>query len=155
MNKKYCFFISLVVVLLDQATKAFILKYQHFLPYTVTNFLDIVYVRNKGISFGLLNDIPLSNYLIYINSGILGGVLWWMFQPKQKNIRFQAALILGGGVGNLIDRFRWEKVIDFICFHIKDYYWPSFNIADSAITLAVVSILWQTMKTDRIKDYPR
>lgn len=153
MHKKYWFLIILAVLIVDQATKTMALKYHMFLPFKVTDFFDLVLVWNKGISFGLFNNTNASEYFVYLNSAILGVVFWWLLKPAQENLRLQGAFILGGGIGNIIDRLLYEGVVDFICLHWKQYYWPSFNIADSAITLAVGHILWQSITVKNIKDH--
>jgi signal peptidase II len=132
---------ALVIILLDQISKWSII---HFLgvheSVTVTGFFNLVHVRNRGMAFGLMNrpDFDAGFYLLTVSTVVaIFLLLAWFFKLKKEGARiaFGLSLVLGGAVGNLIDRLRFREVIDFLDFHLGQYHWPSFNVADSAITV--------------------
>jgi signal peptidase II len=132
---------ALVIILLDQISKWSII---HFLgvheSVTVTDFFNLVHVRNRGMAFGLMNrpDFDAGFYLLTVSTVVaIFLLLAWFFKLKKEGARiaFGLSLVLGGAVGNLIDRLRFREVIDFLDFHLGQYHWPSFNVADSAITV--------------------
>lgn len=113
------------------------------LPYTemkVAALFNIVMVWNRGISFGLFNNnVDYAPYFLVTLSVII--ITWFsvfMFKTKSTVQKFSIALIIGGALGNVIDRLRFGAVIDFLDFHIYGYHWPAFNIADSVIVIGVI-----------------
>lgn len=150
IHKKYLLTIvvSLSVIILDQCTKYLIIKsfalHQSF--DLIEHYLTIVYIRNKGIAFGLLAgqgsetrvvllvvaSLLAIAFIVYLLSGLKG---------KQTYATVTLSLILGGALGNLIDRIRWGEVVDFIDVHWYHYHWPAFNCADSAISIGLVLLI--------------
>ena len=137
--------IALSVVAFDQATKMWALE-SFFSPpriIEVFSWFNLVPVWNTGISFGMLADY--SDWMPGIISGltiIISLVLLaWLFVAVSVSIKLALSLILGGAVGNIIDRIRFGAVIDFVDIHFFDFHWPAFNIADSAITIGVALFL--------------
>ena len=137
--------IALFVVAFDQATKMWALE-SFFSPprvIEVSPWFNLVPVWNTGISFGMLADY--SDWMPGIISGltiIISLVLLaWLFVAVSVSIKLALSLILGGAVGNIIDRIRFGAVIDFVDIHFFDFHWPAFNIADSAITIGVALFL--------------
>ena len=135
------FSISGVTVILDQVTKNWMLDLI-FLPHRqiiLTPFLNLTPVWNSGISFGLFRNQEVVGQLI-IPVLALFVILWLFFTLYELNSlqRCSAGLIAGGAIGNVIDRIRFERVVDFVDVHIGNYHWPAFNLADSAIFLGVV-----------------
>ena len=150
MKRDYIFFIitALVVVIIDQASKIILagsIKYYESIP-LINGFLNLVHVRNRGMAFGLLNrpDAQFPFYFL-IAATVIAIVLliFWFISVKggSRGLIFGLSLILGGAIGNLIDRLRLKEVIDFIDFFIGKYHWPAFNLADSAITVGAVWIV--------------
>lgn len=147
MKKDYFLFIlpALAVILIDQGSKLWVAEtINRFESIRVIDgFFNIVNVRNRGMVFGLMNrpDIGPGFYVLVFTT-ILAVLLivYWFFRLKDEGGRFLIglSLILGGAVGNLIDRLRLREVIDFLDFHIGAYHWPSFNIADSSITVGAI-----------------
>jgi len=143
-------FISLVVlfVAIDFFSKQII---KHNLPIfahisIIDNFLNIVYVKNKGIAFGFLKNLPVKIkdiLLIYLPLGITIILsLLVIFSKKISRFNFLGfTLIISGAIGNLIDRFFYGYVVDFIDFHYKKFHWPAFNFADSFITIGVILLI--------------
>jgi signal peptidase II len=106
-------------------------------------FLNWVMVWNKGVSFGMFNeDSHYGPLLLIVLSFVIS--LWfliWLFRTKIPFQAFAISLVIGGALGNVIDRFRFGAVIDFLDFHIFGYHWPAFNIADSCIVVGVMLLI--------------
>lgn len=133
---------ALGVVALDQITKAIVVRHLalHASLPVVSGFFNLVHVRNRGMAFGLFNrtDTGPGIYLLIAVTAAAVIILWlWAARLKadEQHMVWGLALILGGALGNLIDRLRYQEVIDFLDVYWGAYHWPAFNIADSAITL--------------------
>ena len=116
------------------------------LPYLgmdVLPFFNWVVVWNQGVSFGMLsNDTNYGPYLlIALSFAIVIGFLIWMFRTDDRAHQIGIGLVIGGAIGNVIDRFRFGAVFDFLDFHIFGLHWPAFNIADSAICIGVFILM--------------
>jgi signal peptidase II len=146
--------IALVVVLLDQASK---IMMSQFLLYgqseAITSYFNLVMVYNKGAAFSFLSDQPgWQRYFFTAVSVIASLFILWMLKrnPTQRLFCLALALILGGAVGNLIDRIAYGHVIDFLDFHVGGWHWPAFNVADSAITVgAILFVLDEFRRVNR------
>jgi signal peptidase II len=144
LRKKNILFLAIasLVVLLDQATKVWILatlKLHEGFP-LIDGFFNIVHVRNPGAAFGFLAGAPpLFRYLFFIAVTVAAIVLILHYLRASRIEDFSLvsalALILAGAVGNLIDRIRFGEVVDFLDVYIGSHHWPAFNVADSAITV--------------------
>ncbi len=110
-------------------------------------YLDIIHVRNSGVAFGFLKGFgmqykTLSLIAVSAVAVFLLGFLLWQVRRDQKLQGFSLALILGGAIGNIIDRFRLGEVVDFVDAHwLETYHWPAFNVADMAISIGIVVLL--------------
>jgi signal peptidase II len=145
--------IALAVAALDQATKLIVshtIDLYETVP-VIPGLVDLVYVRNRGMAFGLLNR-PGENTAFYlITAGtVLALVLliFWLrkIAGEHPKTGLALALIIGGAIGNLIDRIRLHEVIDFVDVHVKSFHWPAFNAADSAITVGTVWLVFMLLK---------
>jgi signal peptidase II len=130
------------VVLLDQVSKALIVRFvrSYESVSVIEGFFNIVHIRNRGMAFGLLNREggDLSFYiLVAATAGAIALLLFWFISLNRDELQIVPglALVLGGALGNLIDRLRFREVIDFLDFYMGPYHWPAFNVADSAITV--------------------
>ncbi len=139
---------ALVVILLDQVSKYVVLRaieLHESIP-LISGIFSLVHTRNRGMAFGLLNR-PGSDFSFYFLVGATFAavvlLLFWFTRLKdgEGKLVLGLSLILGGAIGNLIDRLRLGEVIDFLDFHIGPYHWPAFNIADSAITVGTFWIV--------------
>lgn len=136
------------VVVLDQLTKGIILArldLYHSIP-VVPGFFNITHVQNPGGAFGFLaQQSPLVRGIVFLLMSFLAVCLiFWFYRNTPATHRFLAlgfALIFGGAIGNLIDRLRFGKVVDFLDFYIGAWHWPAFNVADSAITTGIAIFL--------------
>ena len=135
--------IALGVIILDQATKAWILYDLMNPPTTITllPFLDIVLAWNKGVGFGLLKAHSFwgTAALVTLALGISTFLGVWIWKTADKFHLISFSMIIGGAIGNVIDRLRFGAVVDFIYVHvyILGYHFPAFNVADSAISVGV------------------
>ncbi len=136
--------IAVVVVVLDQATKA--LALDHLAPgvpvVLIDGLLALTLVMNPGLAFGLLSELPAPWRWIVVALSlaallVLVRVAVRVLTPGAALDRIAVGLIFGGAVGNLIDRARFGAVVDFIDVHYRGWHWPAFNAADSAITIGV------------------
>lgn len=146
--------IALVVVLLDQFTKIAMserLLYGQSEP--VTTYFNLVMVYNKGAAFSFLSDQPGWQRYFFTGVSVIASVfILWMLKrnPDQRLFCSALALILGGAIGNLIDRVAYGHVIDFLDFHVHGWHWPAFNVADSAITVgAILFVLDEFRRVNR------
>ena len=146
--------VALVVILADQIAKTVIVGL--FAPdasHTVTPFFNIVRVHNTGAAFSFLAGAAGWQRWFFIGLGTVAAVfIVWMLgrHSTQKLFSWALALILGGALGNVIDRLLHGYVVDFIQVHYRGWYFPSFNIADSAITIgAVLLILDELLRVRR------
>jgi signal peptidase II len=134
--------LALFVVIIDQVSKW--LAATHLEPHQIISaipgFFNIVLVKNRGMAFGIFNQTQLgfSHYLLLGTTIAAIGIILFFFIWTKRNHLWMAvglSLIMGGAVGNLIDRVKQGFVIDFLDFYLGGYHWPAFNIADSAVTV--------------------
>jgi len=155
VKKNYLLFVLtvLVIVVLDQVTKIYIdthMTLHESIP-VVQGFFNITYVRNPGAAFGFLAGAsPTVRALFLIGVWIFasGLIVYYVAKMKTEDIllTYGMSLILGGAVGNLIDRVRLGEVIDFLDFYISTYHWPAFNVADSAVTVGAVILFYKLIR---------
>jgi signal peptidase II len=132
------------VLIIDQATKALILMHLPLggsLP-VIPGFFAITHVHNPGGAFGFLATMSAEvRSLLFVAVSLLAvGLIvyfYWQTPSRQRVLAFGLALVLGGAIGNLVDRIRFGVVVDFLDVYIQDLHWPAFNVADSAITVGV------------------
>lgn len=117
-----------------------------FTSIEILPFFNIVMVWNRGVSFGMFNN--LSEYGPWILSGLSLAIsavfLVWLFRSSSRLQSLAIALVISGAIGNVVDRVRFGAVIDFLDFHAFGYHWPAFNVADSAICIGVFLLIIQS-----------
>lgn len=137
--------IALLVLLIDQATKWLMLLVVMAPPRAieVTGFFNLVLAWNTGVSFSAFaGSGPAGRWiLVGVAVVICGFVLAWMGRTQRRLLIAGFAVIVGGALGNVIDRLIHGAVVDFLDFHLAGWHWPAFNLADTAITLGVVAII--------------
>ncbi len=139
---------SIVILVIDQVAKMvavnFILPNQSIRVFT---FLNLVNVRNTGAAFGLFQNLGNT---IFIGISLVAILIILSLIIRSRDDSIALSLILGGALGNLADRLRLGYVVDFIDLHLGRYHWPAFNLADSALSLGMVLLLfrlfWRTRK---------
>lgn len=159
MNKKYLIasILAGAVVALDQLTKVLILsRFRLGESYTIIeNFFNLTFVKNFGAAFGFLaQSHPEFREIFFLTMPPAAMiVIFFLLKGVQNNDRVQVlalSSILGGAIGNYIDRLRFRFVVDFLDFHWFDKYsWPAFNIADSAIVIGVAVLMYQMFMDNR------
>ena len=140
--------LALVLIVLDQVVKTWI--QHHMVLYTtkpvIPGFFNIVYVLNRGAAFGFLNrsDIQWQTYFFFAATALAVLIIFHLLRMARDAdtlLILSLGSILGGAVGNLIDRIRTGEVVDFLDFYWKSYHWPAFNVADIAIFLGSLGLL--------------
>jgi signal peptidase II len=148
------FALAAAIVVADQLTKwAVLANFAHGERRELTGFLNLVLVYNKGAAFSMFADAdgwqtPLLVGFALVAAAVVGYLI--VRNPGKRLLSLGLALILGGALGNLIDRLRYGQVVDFLDFHAWGWHWPAFNVADSAICVgAAVLILEGFVRDDR------
>jgi signal peptidase II len=145
--------VTFPLYVLDQLTKWATLQHiplHHEIP-VIPGLFNLVHVTNTGSAFGLMRG--WFNFHVIFGS-LMAVIMTWMLFGKQsdKITRLACSLILAGIFGNITDRIAHGHVIDFLDFHIGRYHWPAFNIADSAIVIAVGMFIWTSFKQPQTKN---
>lgn len=146
--------IAAVVVAADQATKWWMANMLAGAPegIEITGFFNLVRVWNRGISFGMLGGGALPPWLLALFAGgIVVGLTVWLARVRTPWLGGTIGLIIGGAVGNIIDRLTLGAVFDFLDFHLGRHHWPAFNLADAAITIGVVALIIDSLLIRREK----
>jgi len=128
----------------DHLTKVWILENAAYLPRALTSFWNLVFVQNRGVSFGLLKAgspwqvgaLCAFSFLLSLGMGV------WYFRSAQRLSSLGLLLILAGALGNLLDRLLWGSVVDFVDIHWGIFHFPAFNVADSCITVGAGILVW-------------
>ena len=146
--------IAVIVGLIDQLTKITLSRMMLYgQSDTITSFFNLEMVYNRGAAFSFLADQPGWQRYFFAGVSLFASLLIiWMLKrhPGQRLFCWAMTLILGGALGNLIDRIAYGHVIDFLDFHIGSLHWPAFNVADSAITIgAVLFVLDELRRVNR------
>jgi signal peptidase II len=140
--------IALAAAALDQASKMVLMRHFHaadcaaVAEQRITGFLKLVLTCNSGVSFGLFNRTGINAVIFALGAAaVIVLLLIWLARARSFMLSAAIGLVIGGAVGNVIDRLRFGGVIDFLYFHLGSWYWPAFNCADSAICLGVAMML--------------
>jgi signal peptidase II len=129
--------VALVLLGLDQLTKwaALYLLDLAARPIAVTPFFNLVMVWNRGVSFGMLDRLgAVAPWLLSgLALAVVIGLLFWLRRSENAMMAIGLGLVIGGALGNVIDRLRYGAVVDFLDFHLAGWHWPAFNLADAGI----------------------
>lgn len=143
------FALAIEVIIADQVSKFLVLDFfrngaaKMMLNYPVTDFFDLVLVWNRGVSFGMFNNGNATPWVLMLLAAVLVALVSrWLLKAQTKLEAAAFGLIIGGAVGNVIDRIRFGAVVDFLDFHVGDWHYPAFNVADSAIVIGAGIILY-------------
>ena len=143
----------LILIFLDQVTKWWIINYimQPIKILPITPFFNIVLTWNSGISFGIFSN--QGSFSVIILSTLATLIVFflaaWLMKAENKKLIIGLICIIGGAIGNIIDRVYHGAVIDFLDFHIKSYHWPAFNVADSCIFIGATLIILDSLFPDK------
>ena len=137
--------LALIILIADQFTKVLIIGYYRLGDSTyVTDFFNIVRAHNSGAAFSFLAGAAGWQRWFFTAIGVAACFfIVWMLKshPGQKLFSFAMACILGGAIGNVVDRLLYGYVVDFLDFHVNAWHFPAFNVADSAITIGAISLI--------------
>ncbi len=146
MHKRapFFFYLSFVIFALDQATKlAVVSRLAVFDVIRVLPFFNLVYYRNTGSAFGMFRNLG-NVFFIAISGLAVIGVSMMIVKDRENRLGF--SLILGGAAGNLADRIVRGSVVDFLEVYAGRFYWPAFNVADSALTLGIALLILNAVR---------
>jgi signal peptidase II len=155
--------VAAIACVLDQVSKVYLLFVFHLAangPVRFGPYLDIVLARNTGISYGLFQtDAPLGQWVLLAFKAAAVLLLWfWLAHAKDRLTALSLGLIIGGAIGNAIDRLAYGWVADFVFFHISTanwrFDWYVFNLADVAIVAGVIGLLYESVAGDRAAKAP-
>ena len=147
--------VAFAVIVADHLTKWWVsstLDYQEAIP--VLPFFSLVLVHNTGAAFSFLADAGGWQRWFFIAIGLVATVIIVRLLKQhahQPRLAFALALVLGGALGNVIDRVVLGHVVDFLYFHYQDFSWPAFNVADSAISVGATLLIWDSLFGKSIK----
>lgn len=145
--------LAVLALALDQVTKFWFFRYlvvDGHSPVEVLPFFNLVTVWNYGVSFGMFNSGSAAAAWIFGTAAlaIAAALAVWLLRTDRPLIAAALGLVIGGAVGNVIDRARFGAVFDFLDFHAFGWHWPAFNVADSAITIGVVALFIDSLFGD-------
>ena len=151
MSSKYYRLIVIagIIILLDQVTKLIVLDTMplfHNIS-VISGFFNLTHIHNPGGAFGFLSTQTsnIQRLLFLFASSLAIGFIFYFYKktPREQTwLSTGFALVLGGAIGNLIDRIRLGKVVDFLDFYIGNWHWPAFNLADSAVSIGMLIFLF-------------
>lgn len=149
--KRICLIIILIIVLFDQTSKLYVNSLiDEGESIEITSFMKLVEVWNSGISFGMCSALPHGSFFFSAFSILIIGILAYLIYKSNDKLTYLGfSLMIGGAIGNVIDRIHWGAVYDFIYFHINDWYWPAFNLADISIVCGMCTLLYKWYIYDR------
>lgn len=142
--KFYGLVLALGWFVLDQVTKGWILDgvLSSHGPIRITPFFNLVLGWNRGISFGMLGGHDLPPWILALFSGCIAtGLIIWLLRTHDRLVATGLALIIGGALGNALDRLRHGAVVDFLDFHLADWHWPAFNMADVGVVCGAALLI--------------
>ena len=140
--------VAAVVVIADRPVKWWAIDALADTPYGVEilPFFNLVLVENRGISFGLFGGGTLPpSLLAAVALAVTLALVIWLRRVETRLLAAAIGLVIGGALGNVIDRFRYGAVVDFLDLHWDDFHWPAFNLADAAISVGVVVLLMDAL----------
>lgn len=157
IKEKKLFFLGILIAFLvaffDLLTKRIIfaalenIAFEQAIKYPeikITSFFNIVYVWNYGVSFGMFNNLKNSQIVFCLVQLTIVLILsFWLYNNKKTHITCAVGFIIGGALGNVIDRARYGAVADFLDFHLFSQHWPAFNLADSFVFIGVMLLIFE------------
>lgn len=144
--------LAVAILLLDQMTKQIALaQLALHEPVTLLPFLNLTLVYNKGAAFGFLSSASgwQNAFFIVVALVACGVMLYLLRQTRERLFAVALMLVLGGAIGNLVDRIIYGYVVDFVDVYYQSWHWPAFNIADSAITIGAILIAFDAIRAGK------
>lgn len=148
--------VAAIIIVVDQLTKQAIVSMaaSQGLPFTLCSVFELVLYYNKGISFGMLHgtDSWVVPAITAATSLIVLSIIFLFLREKEKIVIIAFSLIIGGAIGNIIDRLTIGSVVDFLHFHWESHYFPAFNVADSSIFIGVALFIISNIISPKNKE---
>jgi len=140
MNKKYIFCIVIFTLLLDQVSKRIVVENIDIFTngLEISKYFNLVYVENRGVSFGMFSEHDKSFYFGILSMLVSAYIIYLLAKSNEQIESLGLSLILGGAIGNGVDRLYYGYVVDFIDLHLSNLHWPAFNFADTSITIGAI-----------------
>ncbi len=143
--------IAFLVFICDQASKIIVVTHIKRSIVVIPAFFNLVLLRNKGAAWGKFSEYPLLLTILAASALTLLIIFFKKLSEGKRMNEIALSLLAGGIAGNLFDRLARGSVLDFLDFHIKNYSWPAFNIADSAITVSIILLIFLSFAKDEKK----
>ncbi|MBJ7448359.1 MAG: signal peptidase II [Brevundimonas sp.] len=147
------FGLALLIVIVDQLTKAWIISGIDLREMgqvaVLPPIFNLTWVENRGVSFGLFGDGSARWYLSVFAVVISLALAWWALRADRRLLITAIGLIMGGAIGNVIDRIRFGFVVDFLDFSGTGFFPWVFNVADSAISIGIVLLIWDSLRAEK------
>ncbi len=148
--------VAFLIIVFDQASKYYIMNevLGEYGVISYTSFFNLVRAWNTGVSFSMFNNWGMWGVVVLsvVAMTIVGFLVYWLYTEKVRIIQIALGFIIGGAVGNVIDRIRLGAVFDFLDFHIGESHWPAFNVADSFICIGATIIVVHTLLAKKQKE---
>ncbi len=147
--------VAVAIVALDQAVKAWVVAFfaaRGTDMVAVLPVFNLVLTWNRGVSFGLFNGGGETLLFAVVAAAIVAALVWWLSRAGTRGLQLAIGLVIGGAVGNIVDRLARGAVVDFLDFHLRTLHWFAFNVADTAICLGVFFIALDGLLGERGSD---
>ena len=151
MSKKYIFFIVIFTLLLDQVSKRIVVENIEIFANNleISRYFNLVYVENRGVSFGMFSEHDKSFYFGILSMLVSAYIIYLLVKSKDLIESLGLSLILGGAIGNGVDRLYYGYVVDFIDLHLSNFHWPAFNFADTFITFGAIVFVFSIISNKK------
>ena len=151
MSKKYIFCIVIFTLFLDQVSKRIVVENIEIFANNleVSKYFNLVYVENRGVSFGMFSEHDKSFYFGILSMLVSAYIIYLLAKSNDLIESLGLSLILGGAVGNGVDRLYYGYVVDFIDLHLNNLHWPAFNFADTFITFGAIVFVFSIISNNK------
>ena len=151
MSKKYIFFIVIFTLLLDQVSKRIVVENIEIFANNleISRYFNLVYVENRGVSFGMFSEHDKSFYFGILSMLVSAYIIYLLVKSTDLIESVGLSLILGGAIGNGVDRLYYGYVVDFIDLHLNNLHWPAFNFADTFITIGAIVFVFSIISNKK------
>lgn len=151
MSKKYIFCIVIFTLFLDQISKRIVVENIEIFANNleISKYFNLVYVENRGVSFGMFSEHDKSFYFGILSMLVSAYIIYLLAKSNDLIESLGLSLILGGAVGNGVDRLYYGYVVDFIDLHLNNFHWPAFNFADTFITFGAIVFVFSIISNKK------
>ena len=151
MSKKYIFCIVIFTLFLDQVSKRIVVENIEIFANNleISKYFNLVYVENRGVSFGMFSEYDKSFYFGILSMLVSAYIIYLLAKSNDLIESLGLSLILGGALGNGVDRLYYGYVVDFIDLHLNNLHWPAFNFADTFITFGAIVFVFSIISNKK------